>query len=58
MFRALLWKEWRQLALVRWGGIVIGALLPLAFTVGARLASRGVLPLGTLKAYSTRDLMF
>jgi ABC-type transport system involved in multi-copper enzyme maturation permease subunit len=58
MFRALLWKEWRQLALVRWGGIVLGAVLPLAFTVGAQLASRGVFPLGKHQAYSTRDLMF
>jgi ABC-type transport system involved in multi-copper enzyme maturation permease subunit len=58
MLKALLWKEWRQLGLVRWGGIVIGAVLPIAFTAGAELASRGALPMGELKAYSTRDLMF
>jgi ABC-type transport system involved in multi-copper enzyme maturation permease subunit len=55
MFRVLFWKEWRQLALVRWGGIVIGVALPLAFMIGAQLVQRGLLLLG---AFSTRDLMF
>jgi ABC-type transport system involved in multi-copper enzyme maturation permease subunit len=58
MFRSLLWKEWRQLALVRWGGIALGALLPIAFTAGAELAKRGLLPTGEVKSYSARDLMF
>lgn len=58
MHRALFWKEWRQLALVRGGGIILGAVLPPAFAAGAALAARGMLPLGDLKAYSTRDLMY
>lgn len=58
MFRALLWKEWRQLALVRWGGIALGAVLPIAFVTGAELAQRGWLPTGTVKTYAPRDLMY
>jgi ABC-type transport system involved in multi-copper enzyme maturation permease subunit len=58
MFRALLWKEWRQLALVRWGGIALGALLPIAFTAGAELSKRGLIPTGDVKSYTPRDLMF
>jgi hypothetical protein len=58
MFRALVWKEWRQLGLVRWGGIALGAVLPLAFLAGAQLASHGLLPTGTVKEYSSRDLMY
>jgi ABC-type transport system involved in multi-copper enzyme maturation permease subunit len=58
MFRALAWKEWRQLALVRWGGIALGALLPIAFSAGAELAQRGLLPTGSVKSYAPRDLMF
>jgi ABC-type transport system involved in multi-copper enzyme maturation permease subunit len=58
MFRALLWKEWRQLALVRWGGVAIGAVLPIAFTAGAELSQRGLLATGTVKAYAPRDLMY
>jgi hypothetical protein len=57
MFRALLWKEWRQLALIRWSGVALGAVLPVAFTAGAELARRGLLPTGTLKGYASRDLM-
>ncbi len=58
MFRALFWKEWRQLALVRWGGLAIGAVLPIAFTAGAELSQRGLLPTGTVKTYAPRDLMY
>jgi hypothetical protein len=58
MFRALVWKEWRQLGLVRWGGIALGAVLPLAFVAGAQLASHGLLPTGTVTEYSSRDLMY
>lgn len=39
MFKALLWKEWRQLASLRWVGLGLGALLPIAaltFASGAR----------------------
>ena len=58
MFRALLWKEWRQLALVRWGGLALGAVLPLAFMAGTELAQRGLLPTRTVKAAAPRDVMF
>ena len=57
MFRALVWKEWRQTALIRWGGIALGALLPLAFFAGAEFAKRGWLPTGSVARYSLRDLM-
>jgi ABC-type transport system involved in multi-copper enzyme maturation permease subunit len=58
MFRALLWKEWRQLALIRWGGVALGAILPAAFVAGAELSQRGLLPTGTVKGYAPRDLMY
>src|SRR5689334_17593797 len=58
MFKALLWKEWRQLVLIRWGGIAIGILLPLAFLAGAEMAQRGVLPTGSIDKYSSSDIMF
>lgn len=58
MFRALLWKEWRQLALVRWGGLALGLVLPVAFFAGAELSERGLLPTGAIKSYSSRDLMY
>lgn len=58
MFRALLWKEWRQLALIRWGGIALGVVLPAAFLAGAELSQRGLLPTGTVKGYAPRDLMY
>ncbi len=40
MFRALLWKEWRQLRAVRWTGIALGALIPVAFVAGAQMGGR------------------
>jgi ABC-type transport system involved in multi-copper enzyme maturation permease subunit len=58
MHRALFWKEWRQLALIRWGGIALGAVLPVAFTAGAEMAQRGLLPTGKVDAYAPRDLMY
>ncbi|HEX4823726.1 MAG TPA: ABC transporter permease subunit [Candidatus Polarisedimenticolaceae bacterium] len=58
MFRALFWKEWRQLALVRWGGIAIGVLLPLAFLAGAEMAKRGVLPTGSIDRYQPADVLY
>lgn len=58
MFRALVWKEWRQLRLLRWGGVALGTILPLAFAAGSSLADRGLLPTYDLKIYALRDLMF
>jgi hypothetical protein len=58
MLKPLLWKEWRQLALVRWGGLALGALLPVAIRAIAGLAQRGVLPAGSVAAGRPRDLMF
>jgi hypothetical protein len=58
MFRALLWKEWRQLALVRWGGIALGVVLPLALITGAELSERGLLPNGRTTGYQARDIMY
>ncbi|HZN54888.1 MAG TPA: hypothetical protein VFB67_06155 [Candidatus Polarisedimenticolaceae bacterium] len=57
MFRALLWKEWRQIGLVRWGGIALGVLLPFAFLAGAEFGTRGWLPTGLVERYSVADLM-
>jgi hypothetical protein len=58
MFRALFWKEWRQTTLIRWGGIAIGAMLPLAYTAGAEMGKRGLLPTGDVGRYSVSDIMF
>lgn len=58
MFRALVWKEWRQLRLIRWGSVALGTILPLAFAAGSSLADRGLLPTYDLKIYALRDLMF
>lgn len=38
--RALLWKEWRGLAGIRWAGMALGAVLPLAFALGAERVTR------------------
>ncbi len=35
MFRALVWKEWRQLWMLRWAGFGLGAVLPIGFLAGA-----------------------
>src|SRR5512139_3211919 len=43
MLRALVWKEWRQLRALRWAGIALGAVLPVAFLAGAEAAKRGML---------------
>ncbi|HEX6853108.1 MAG TPA: ABC transporter permease [Candidatus Polarisedimenticolaceae bacterium] len=55
MFRALFLKEWRQLRTLRWGGIVLTLVLPIAFLIGAEAASRGW-AFGTLRSYSTKTL--
>ena len=58
MLRALVWKEWRQLALVRWGGIALGAVLPVAIVAGAEMAQRGWLPTGGTTVSDLRVSMF
>lgn len=55
MFRALFVKEWRQLRTLRWGALILTAVLPLAFIVGAEAARRGW-AFATVKTYSTRTL--
>lgn len=39
--RALLWKEWRSLRGIRWAGMALGAVLPVAFAIGAERVPRG-----------------
>ncbi len=56
MFRALVWKEWKQLRPLLFAGIGLGALLPLVLVAGAEAGRRGLSPLGRLSAYSTREL--
>ncbi len=58
MFRALLWKEWRQLRLLRWGGTALGVFLPIVLIAGAEVAKHGWLPTGEVKTYSMKDLLF
>src|SRR5512139_2948104 len=43
MLRALVWKEWRQLRALRWAGLALGLVLPVAFLAGAEAAKRGLL---------------
>ena len=57
MFSHLVWKEWRQLGLVRWGGIALAAILPMAFVAGAEMSKRGWLPTAGLRTYQPHDLM-
>ena len=49
MFRALLWKEWRQLRSIRWTVVLLGVVLPVAFWIGAELTPR-------LTSYTGREL--
>ena len=46
MLRALLWKEWRQLRLLRWGGAGMILILPPLLLAAAGAAERGWLPFG------------
>lgn len=52
MFRALLWKEWRQLRGLRWAGVALGAILPVAFIAGAEASRHGVTLFGGARDYS------
>jgi ABC-type transport system involved in multi-copper enzyme maturation permease subunit len=57
MLRALWWKEWRELRLLRWAGIAIGAILPALFLASAEAGVRGWLPFGRVSSYSTRTIL-
>ena len=57
MFSALIHKEWRQLRALRWAGVGLGALIPLAFLAGAEAAHRGWAPLGTVSSYTFRSIL-
>src|SRR5437867_4496775 len=57
VFRALLWKEWRQLRALRWSAWGLGAMLPALLLAGAEAASRGVSPMGRLSSYSTPQIL-
>src|SRR2546422_9588463 len=57
VFKALLWKEWRQLLALRWSGCALGAALPAFFIAGAEAASRGLYPLGRVSGYSTTQIL-
>ena len=57
MFRALLWKEWRELRLLRWCGIGVGLLVPLVLLAGAELARQGWLPFAHVRSYSAAAVL-
>src|SRR5437867_3987699 len=57
VFRALMWKEWRQLRALRWSAWALGAMLPALFLAGAEAASRGLSPVGNLSSYSTTQIL-
>src|SRR5437867_13077631 len=57
VFRALLWKEWRQLRALRWSAWGLGAMLPALLLAGAEAASRGVSPMGRLSSYSKPQIL-
>ena len=57
MFSALIQKEWRQLRPLRWAGVGLGALIPLAFLAGAEAAHRGWAPLGTVSSYTFHNIL-
>jgi hypothetical protein len=56
MLRALVWKEWRELRLLRLTGLGLGLVLPIAFLLGAEGFRRGLLPFGGKGGYSLVDL--
>lgn len=58
MLRALLWKEWRELRLLRLAGLALGLVLPLAFLLGAEAFRRGLSPFGKGGGYSNEDLFY
>lgn len=57
MFSALFGKEWRQLRTLRWGGLVIGLLLPWLLLLGADAAQRGWIPAYRVNSYSFGRLL-
>jgi len=57
VFRALLWKEWRQLRLLRWGGVGLGVVLPPLVILAAEGARQGWLPVASLTSYSTETVL-
>ena len=56
MFKALVAKEWVQLRTLRWAGLGLGVLLPLALLGSAEAGTRGWLPAQKLTGYSTETL--
>lgn len=57
MFRALLFKEWRQLRGLRWAGFILGLLMPFVLIAGAEAGQRGWLPFGRISGYSVGSIL-
>ncbi len=57
MFRALWWKEWRQLRLLRWSGLGIGLLLPPFLLVTAEAGERGWTVFGGIASYEAATVI-
>jgi len=57
MFRALWWKEWRQLRLLRWSGLGIGLLLPPFLLAVAEAGSRGFSLFGGISSYTAATVV-
>jgi len=56
VFSALVRKEWRQLAALRWVGLAIGILLPPLLLASAEVARQGWLPSQRISGYSVETL--
>jgi ABC-type transport system involved in multi-copper enzyme maturation permease subunit len=57
MLEALFLKEWRQLRVLRWAGIVLGAVLPALVVAGAEAGRRGWLPFGRGGEWSNQEVL-
>jgi ABC-type transport system involved in multi-copper enzyme maturation permease subunit len=57
MFRALCWKEWRQLRLLRWSGLGIGLLLPPFLLATAEAGERGWTVFGGIASYQAATVI-
>lgn len=57
MSSALLWKEWRQLRMLRWSGTGIGLLLPPFLLATAEAGEQGWTVFGGISSYTTATVL-
>ncbi len=56
MANALFRKEWKQLRILRWAGISLGAAMPAIEAAGAEAGARGWLPFGKSPSWTAREV--